>query len=201
MSYVLSIVHPPESGAAYGKATVLDPVKSMEAVHRRVAHILLTEHSTPVRESADFANALIHELTGTGRVHTGTGLTFRIDHADRAPNACPCCGRLVNWQDHALAGSDDAYCTGCYTWGDDRKISCDPNHTAHHNPWGWVTDGARWHLHTVFEDDEGNTDSDDRYSSDVELLHDDPEDAALIAWPGLTREQIIEAVITEIEER
>jgi hypothetical protein len=68
--------------------------------------------------------------TGTEWCHAVTGIIFRVDHADRAPNACPCCGRLVLPGDHALAGSDDAYCTGCYTWerGSD---PCLPENTAH----------------------------------------------------------------------
>jgi hypothetical protein len=175
MNYVLSVVRPPEGGAAFGTATVLDPVHDFGA----------------------FATALTHELTGTERVHTGTGLTFRIDHADRAPNACGCCGRLVLPSDHALAGSDDAHCLGCYTWSSN-NIGCDPHHTAHPNPWKQESTGARFSMEIVI--DRGDeTDYDIRYAADDSFdgVWDEMENA-LIAWPGLRRDQITSVEIKEI---
>lgn len=194
MNYILSVTRPPEEGAAFGKATIFEPVAIPEQAGLRIVTIL-----APLKagNAATFAEAVCHELTGTECVHTETGLTFRIDTEGQAPNACPCCGRLVNWQDHALAGSDDAYCDGCYVWGDSSRISCNPHHSAHHNPWSTDPGGARWYLEVVI-DRGGETDHDYRYASDKELLHDDPGDAARIAWPGLAPEQIISATLTGI---
>lgn len=151
--FVLSYVVPPVGGAAFGKSTVLEPVHTMDAVHRRIMYILINDQDIYVRQAADFATTVTHELTGTERVHTGTGTTFRIDPEDRAPNACPCCGRLVLPGDHAFAGSEDAYCLGCYTWDD--TPACLPENSCH--TWGEVRyevdgetvvggkPGERWH--------------------------------------------------------
>ncbi len=200
MSYVLSIVRPPENGAAYGKATVheglLNPVEISQTVR---AYIRILETDTDWETVRRFADNVGNEETGTVRACAPSGLVFRVDPEDRAPNACPCCGRLVLWSDHALAGSDDAYCDGCYVWSEASKISCDPQHTAHANPWTEQTQGARWFMHVVI--DRGDeTDYDVRYTADESHEMWDPEDNALIAWPGLSRDQIIEVTIKEIKK-
>jgi hypothetical protein len=194
--FVLSYVLPPEGGAKYGKATVQDfqhPANAAAAVRD-----VLIEHGVKRAEAVKFGLMLAQEGYSTNWEYTGTGLVFRIDPEDRAPNACPCCGRLVQFGDHAFAGSDDAYCLGCYTWGDDAKIGCDPNHSAHANPWSTNAQGAQWFMEVII--DRGDeTDSDYRYAADASHEMWDDEDNALIAWPGLTREQIISVEIKEIQ--
>lgn len=128
--YVLSIVRPPVAPAAFGQATVLDPVPYLARAAKTQAQRVLVDAGVPAEEASEFGLTLSMRDLGTEWTHTGTGLTFRIDPEDRAPNACPCCGRLVNWQDHALAGSDDAYCLGCFTW--ERGMTpCLPENSAH----------------------------------------------------------------------
>ena len=195
--FVLSYVLPPVEGAAFGKATVFEPVTTLEAVHRHVLWVLRMEHQVPARKAAEFATALTHELISTARVHTGTGIVFRIDPEDNPPNVCPCCGRLVKPGDHAFAGDSDAYCDGCYTWNDASKISCGPHHSAHANPWTEDTDGARFSMEVVIDHDD-ETGHDVRYArSDAYEMWDD-EGNALIAWPGLHPEQFISIEIKEI---
>jgi hypothetical protein len=129
MNFVLSIVRSPEEGAGFGKSLVYEAVNSEQAAADKGADLLILK-GVRTLEARSFATALAHELLGTERVHAGTGLIFRIDPEDQAPNVCPCCGRLVKWGDHAFAGSDDAYCLGCYTW--DRNAGpCLPENTAH----------------------------------------------------------------------
>lgn len=126
--FVLSYVLPPVSGAAFGKSTVQEfahPARAAAATRD-----LLISKGVDEREATRFSLTLARKGTGTGWVNTETGITFRIDPEDRAPNVCPCCGRLVKWGDHALAGSDDAYCLGCYTW-DRNSNPCLPENTAH----------------------------------------------------------------------
>lgn len=194
--FVLSYILPPEGGAKYGKATVQDFQHPAHAA--AAARDVLIARGVERSEAARFSLTLARKNTGTDWVHTGTGLTFRIDPDDRQPNACPCCGRLVKFDDHAFAGSDDAYCLGCYTWGDDSKISCDPNHSAHANPWKISPMNARWSMEVVIDNGD-ETGYDIRYSSDPKA-HEvwDDEDNALIAWPGLTSKQIISVEIKEI---
>jgi hypothetical protein len=128
--FVLSYVLPPEGGAAYGKAEVCEVVTEQQQA-ADVAGNLLILRDVPTLAARRFCNDnLAHADTGTDVKHAATGITFRIDPENRAPNACPCCGRLVKWGDHAFAGSDDAYCDGCYTW--DRNVpGCLPENTAH----------------------------------------------------------------------
>jgi hypothetical protein len=199
--YVLVFTLPPVNGAAFGKAAVFDPCPERRNLHT-LAYRALRKHNPhmDMGTASRYAEQITRKDTGTECVETSTGITFRIDTEDKAPNACPCCGRLVKWGDHAFAGSDDAYCDGCYTWGDDAKISCDPNHTAHANPWTTDTADARFCMEVII--DRGDeTDSDYRYAiTDDHEMWDDDEDNALIAWPGLTRDQIIEVTITEIDK-
>lgn len=133
MPFVLSIVHAPLNGAAYGKAVVLDPVEYCAQASYAVARALINApQHVPAKRAKAWAKRYFDTdyVTGTGHTHQLTGLTFRIDRDDHAPNACPCCGRLVNFQDHALAGSDDAYCLGCFTWERGAE-PCLPENTAH----------------------------------------------------------------------
>lgn len=129
--FVLSYVLPPADGAAFGKATVFDPLPERKNLHT-LAYRALTR-SNPHMDlgmASRYAEQIMRKDTGTECVEASTGITFRIDHEDRAPNACPCCGRLVKWGDHVFAGSDDAYCLGCYTW-DRNTPQCLPENSAH----------------------------------------------------------------------
>lgn len=129
MNYVLSIVLPPEGGAAFGKAMVFETVPTIGMISLSGPGYLFNHPEIIDRESARLALQMVGSA-GTGSEVTHKGVTFRIDPADRAPNACPCCGRLVLFGDHALAGSDDAYCLGCFTWK--RGMTpCLPENTAH----------------------------------------------------------------------
>lgn len=129
MSYVLSVIHPPVDGAAFGVSSVLEGV-SMRQYAADGAGAALIELGVRTLEAREFANMLARELLGTECMHGGTGLTFRIDDASSPPNVCPCCSRLVKPGDHADAGMEDAYCLGCFTWnrGD---VQCLPANTAH----------------------------------------------------------------------
>lgn len=127
--YVLSVIHPPEEGAAFGKAEVLDPVNSRDTVWRRVFHVLETDC-----DDLAIASAGADEVTSTHQGvevrPSGTGIAFRIDPVDNAPHPCPCCDRLVLPTDHAYANAEDAYCLGCFTWS--RNVeACLPENTAH----------------------------------------------------------------------
>lgn len=133
--YVLTVIHPPVNGAAYGRAVVLDPVPYL-AVKRQVRYLLETECGVNRDESTAFALSV---ETGRAITHEPSGFTFRIDPADNAPHACPCgegeddgdpCGRLVLPTDHALATHDNAFCLGCYPW-DITITPCLPANTAH----------------------------------------------------------------------
>lgn len=199
MTCVLFIIHPPKDGAAFGRADVVDSLISPQQASHEAAHFLGDRTALGIEALAVFAHELYSAPTGAEVRHELTGLVFRIDAAENAGNACPCCGRLVKFGDHVHAGSDDTYCDGCYVWGDSSKVPCDPNHTAHPNPWSLNTNGARWFLEVTIDRD-GEIDSDYRYARVEELLHDGPEDAARIAWPGLDPEQIISAAITPISK-
>lgn len=131
MSYVLSIIQPPEGGAAYGKALVSVPRSDRELV-ALFAVAQLTLEGVPRTDAALFALGLLEESErlGTEVTHTGTGLTFRIDDADTPPNVCPCCSRLVKPEDAMFAGMDDTLCDGCYTWHRTTP-QCLPANTAH----------------------------------------------------------------------
>ena len=131
MSYVLSIVHPPENGATFGKAEVTEVVTHVQYAADLAGQMLIDggENTLPARF---FANHLANEVHSMPYAYPGTGLTFRIDPADNAPHPCPCCGRLVLPDAHGQARHEDAYCLGCYTWarGDE---GCLPRNTAHSN--------------------------------------------------------------------
>lgn len=193
--YVLSYVMPPTDGAKYGKAHVTGHHHPARAAAS--ARDLLIERGVDRPEAVRFSLTLARKNTGTEWAHAGTGLVFRIDTEESAPNACPCCSRLVLPGDHALAGSDDAYCLGCYTWGDDDKIECDPRHSAHPNPWTINSVGARFSMEVVIDQDD-ETGHDVRYAKDETHELWDDMDNAMIAWPGLTRDRIISVEIKEI---
>jgi hypothetical protein len=129
VNYVLSIVRPAVAPAAFGKSEVMEPVILIQFAADMAGDFLI-RNGEPTIAARTFANSLAHSATGTQVQHKPTGLTFRIDPEDRTPNVCPCCGRLVKWGDHAFAGSDDAYCLGCYTW-DRNADPCLPENTAH----------------------------------------------------------------------
>lgn len=127
--YVLSIVRPPENGAAFGKAWILPGTGAVWTTARAAGNVLHHGHLVGEADTAAFVTDLENAPVGTPRTHTPTGLTFRIDPADNPPNVCPCCGRLVKPGDHAFAGQEDALCTGCYTWDD--STQCLSENTAH----------------------------------------------------------------------
>jgi hypothetical protein len=196
--YTLSYVLPPEGGAKYGKATVLE-MESLADTFDTLRNVMADKTGTlpPINLPGSLAYLLTSTDTGTDTYDPVTGYTFRLDHADRLSNACGCCGRLVKFGDHALAGSDDAYCTGCYTWGG-KEISCDPANTAHVNPWTATPRDATYMMQIVFESRRSETDTDVRYATrGTHKLWDDVENA-MIAWPGLRREQFTEITITRI---
>jgi hypothetical protein len=140
MSYVLTVIHPPVNGAAFGKAVVLDPVPyHATAAKRQARYVLETEGGATHEESGDFGMKLVLAEVGRLVTHEPSGLTFRIDPADSAPHPCPCgneedgeniCRRLVLPTDHAYADAEDAYCLGCFTWSRDVE-ACLPENTAH----------------------------------------------------------------------
>ena len=126
--FVLSYVMPPVDGAGYGKATVSDPIAPREVAFNLVLAAL---PGTEVGETRDFFQRKLWQKPWSQLItHEGSGIQFRLDDMQSAPNVCPCCGRLVLFGDHALAGSDDAYCLGCFTW--ERGMEpCLPENTAH----------------------------------------------------------------------
>lgn len=128
--FVLSYVLPPEEGAAFGKATVFEPVPYLARAAKTQTVQVLTQAGVPRDEARKFGLSLTLTPTGEHLTHKGTGLVFRIDPADNPPNVCPCCGRLVKPGDHASAGDPDAYCLGCFTW--QRNVpACLPENSAH----------------------------------------------------------------------
>lgn len=130
MQFVLSFVLRPVGEALHGRSTVLDPVSYRRQAAETEAVRVLIEHGMRKDDAGYFGHSLYLARTSADVLEPVTGITFRIDPAGRAPNSCPCCGRLVKWGDHAFAGSDDAYCLGCYTW-DFGSEPCLPENTAH----------------------------------------------------------------------
>lgn len=130
MSFILSAINRPVGDARHGKSTVFEAVTEKQHA-ADVAGNYLILHGVSTLAARRFCNALVATLdTGTEITHAGTGITFRIDTEEQAPNVCPCCGRLVVWGDHAYAGSEDAYCLGCFTWS--RSVEpCQPGNSAH----------------------------------------------------------------------
>jgi hypothetical protein len=133
MNFVLAAVRPSEGEAKYGKALVpeQDPFTTAGSAIRLLIWIFSQEASVPVTlgEAREIGRGLI-DAPGREIRHSPTGLTFRIDPADKAPHACPCCGRLVLPEDHAYAAAEDAYCLGCFTW-DRNTPACLPANSAH----------------------------------------------------------------------
>ena len=129
--YVLSITHPPENGAAFGKAVVSRAMASHAfAVEYAVQPLMVA--GLPYSEATLFASEVWAQSEEPGAVvtHKPTGITFRIDPADNVPHPCPCCDRLVLPTDHLYAYAEDAYCLGCFTWS--RNVeACLPENTAH----------------------------------------------------------------------
>jgi len=76
------------------------------------------------------SDELLRAPVGTELTHESSGYTFRIDSADNPPNICSCCEALVRPGDHAMAGTEDAHCLGCFTW-DRNTPACLPANTAH----------------------------------------------------------------------
>lgn len=128
--FVLSYVLPPEEGAAFGKATVLDPFTSKGRAAIAAGSVVLHEHDSSTDDAVAATTHLHEQPTGADWTQPQTGIIFRIDPADTPPNVCSCCGRLVKPGDHALAGDPDAYCLGCFTWKRDIP-QCLPENSAH----------------------------------------------------------------------
>lgn len=126
--FVLTYVLPPVSGAAFGKAAVSDPLTSREVLFNLVLDTI--PETDPEETRRWFQRSLWQREWGELVTHKDSGVQFMITTPDRAGNACGCCGRLVKWSDHPLAGSEDAYCDGCYTWDRDSE-PCLPENTAH----------------------------------------------------------------------
>lgn len=196
--YVVSCVLPAECGAGYGRSAVLAGCRDSVEARKAVGAMLFTAGVRGDGGTDRFTLEVFCADAGVMTVHEPSGIAFRIDTVGAAPHACPCCGRLVLPGDHALAGSEDAYCLGCFTGGDAARIPCDPAYTAHANPWTTDTAGVRWVMEVIIGRD-GETDSDFRYAATVDEPMWDGEDNALVAWPGLTREQIISVSVSEIE--
>lgn len=129
--YVLAVVRPPEGEAKFGKATVLEPMPDMGRIFTQIYWELRKRDGGMHPEVANkHAQEITSQPTATDVVEASTGLTFRIEPEDRAPNICPCCTGLVKFGVHAFAGREDAYCTGCYTW-DRSTPGCLPGNSAH----------------------------------------------------------------------
>lgn len=135
--YVLSVIHPPANGAAFGKARgVGRPVKHKAKAAVFLASVLFLDGGIPVQEANRLSRIFIRKPVGTEWTHPGSGFTFRLDPAAGAPHPCPCggvwgdgCGRLVTPDQHAYAHHGDAVCEGC--WGDTVNHGCLPANTAH----------------------------------------------------------------------
>lgn len=134
--YVLTVIHPPEGGAAYGKAEVRAPITNVVDTSHAAFRVMVGRARPGMAwGQADQYRAILVSAAirdGHGEVTVPSGFTFRIDPADNPPHPCPCdgCGRLVLPTDHAYADAEDAYCLGCFTWnrGD---VQCLPESTAH----------------------------------------------------------------------
>ncbi|MCP9209570.1 hypothetical protein [Streptomyces cucumeris] len=131
MSFVLSVIQPPEGEARYGKATVSTPVPERKNLHT-IAYWAMRKHSPHMHpdEISRYAGQIANKKTGEVAVEASTGLAFRVDEEEDAPHACPCCERLVLPEDHAHASAEDAYCLGCFTW-DRNTEQCLPGNSAH----------------------------------------------------------------------
>lgn len=123
--YVLTVIHPPANGAAFGKAVTLDPAPMTETFDQ--VSTFMTEHFGslgPVNLPGSLAYLLVNTPTGTNVYDAATGCTFRIDPITSAPHPCPCCHRIV-----LPADLEDVLCAGCYTL--DGAAQCLPENTAH----------------------------------------------------------------------
>lgn len=124
MSYVLTVIHPPTDGAAYGKAEVSEPLIHWQHA-ADLAGDTLIGHRVLTMSARTFANRHLWDGSRTGPVkHEPTGLTFRIDPITNAPHPCSCCRRIV-----LPADLEGALCAGCYTF--DNTEQCLPENTAH----------------------------------------------------------------------
>ncbi|MBD3004607.1 hypothetical protein [Streptomyces sp. 5-10] len=127
--FVLSVVKPPEGEAKYGKAEVCEPVAERGKLFTQVYWALRERNGWMHPEVANKHAEGVY-LIDTGSTVTCEGLTFRIDKAENAPHACPCCGRLVLPDDHSFAAPRDADCLGCFTWEVDAPAHL-PQNSAH----------------------------------------------------------------------
>lgn len=124
MSYVLTVIHPPADGAAFGKATVFEPTGEKSTAAFEAARMLGDVEELWLGQLAIFSNRLITADMGADVQHESTGYTFRIDPITNAPHPCPCCRRIV-----LPADLEGALCGGCYTFDDTEQ--CLPENTAH----------------------------------------------------------------------
>ncbi len=129
MSYVVSLVHPPVGGAAFGKSAV-DYVPTLGLVATATYRLITRESPFVSLSDARTLAQITAQVDLSTDIEHVSGLTVRCDPQDEAPHPCWCCERLVLPTDHALAGEEDALCTGCYTWarGEDQ---CLHEHSAH----------------------------------------------------------------------
>lgn len=129
--FVLSVVHPPEGGAKFGRAVTLNPVRAVtRAAKEQAVYLLVTEGGLPDDDAWEFGSILSKTTPGTLLTDELSGLSFRIDSADDAPHPCPCCDRLVLPDDHAYASIEDAFCLGCFKWKRGME-PCLPEDSAH----------------------------------------------------------------------
>jgi hypothetical protein len=124
MSYVLSVIHPPKNGAAYGRADSFLPVGMLGVVATIIAARLTPPDIDSDPDVNAFAVTVIGQPLGTEMTYAEKGLTFRIDPMTNAPHPCPCCRRTV-----LPADLEGALCGGCYTFDDTEQ--CLPENTAH----------------------------------------------------------------------
>jgi hypothetical protein len=131
MNYVLSVVRPPEGGAAHGKATVYEPLPERKNLHLLAYRALREANPSMDMDMASrYAWQIVRKDIGFVAVESSTGLRFRIDDADTPPNVCPCCGLLVAPEDAMFAGDPKTECAGCYPWHR-TDAKCQPQNTAH----------------------------------------------------------------------
>jgi hypothetical protein len=126
-SYVLSYVRPDRTAAMVEGDPFTTPGSSIRFVIRAFAMERLT--SATMEDARHLGRSLL-AAPGTEITHEPSGLVFRIDPQEFPPNVCPCCSALVRPGDHAMAGTEDAYCLGCFTWSRTAP-QCLPANTAH----------------------------------------------------------------------
>lgn len=132
MTYTLSHIRPDRTAEIIGTRCAT----SLSAA--TLASIRLMYVIDSYSEATAFGNRLVAAFTRSvaeamdgpaGAELEYAGHTFRIDPSEFPPNVCPCCSALVRPGEHAFAGDDEAYCTGCGPWSDGPQ--CLPANTAH----------------------------------------------------------------------